>query len=289
MAVLMKGKELAERLYKEIAEKTAKFSQMYAPPCLAVISAGDNPASKIYVENKISALERVGMRHRRYALGADVTQDELTTLVKTLNADTAVHGILVQLPLPSGIDSSAVIETVDPEKDVDGFTQTNLGKLFAGTPSFIPCTPQGIMEILGAADVRLTGSHAVIAGRSAIVGKPLAALLTNADATVTLCHSKTENLAAHTRQADILITAAGCPKLITAGMVKKGAVVIDVGINRIQDSTHPKGSRLVGDVDFEAVKETAGFITPVPGGVGPLTVAMAVKNTLQAALRQSAK
>ncbi len=284
---IIDGKALAGALYEQLAEKTAEYSRTHQPPCLAVVSAGDDPASKIYITSKQKALEKAGMQCKHCGFDASVTQEKLIAVIEGLNADKTVHGILVQLPLPHSVDTDAVMQTVSPEKDIDGFTPVNLGKLLAGKPAFVPCTPQGVMYALEESGIPVSGAHVVIVGRSAIVGKPLAALLTNAHATVTLCHTKTKDLGAYTRHADIVISAAGSPNLITADMIQDGAAVIDVGINRIKDSTHPKGSRLAGDVDFESVKEKAGFITPVPGGVGPLTVAMVVRNTLQAALRQS--
>ena len=223
------------------------------------------------------------MQSRIIPYSETISEQKLTACVQNLNADDTVDGILIQLPLPYPLDSKRILAPLDPAKDVDGFTPENLGRLLTGSSGFIPCTPQGIMYALRQYGILLSGAHAVIVGRSAIVGKPLAALLTVADATVTLCHSKTKDLAALTRQADILIAAAGHPALITGSMIKKGAAVIDVGINRVPDSTAPKGSRLTGDVDFESAAEQASWITPVPGGVGPLTVAMVLRNTLRAA------
>ena len=283
MAQIIDGKKLAEALTEAVTQENAAYCKEHPQPCLAIVSSGSDPASQVYIKTKVRALEKAGMQSRIIPYSETISEQELTACVQNLNADDTVDGILIQLPLPYPLDSRRILAPLDPTKDVDGFTPENLGRLLTGSSGFIPCTPQGIMYALRQYGIPLSGAHAVIVGRSAIVGKPLSALLTAADATVTLCHSKTKNLAALTLQADILIAAAGHPALITGSMIKKGAAVIDVGINRVPDSTAPKGSRLTGDVDFESAAEQAGWITPVPGGVGPLTVAMVLRNTLRAA------
>ena len=283
MAQIIDGKKLAEALTEAVTQENAAYCKEHPQPCLAIVSSGSDPASQVYIKTKVRALEKAGMQSRIIPYSETISEPELSACIQTLNTDDTVDGILVQLPLPYPLDSRRILVPLDPAKDVDGFTAENLGRLLTGSSGFIPCTPQGIMYALRQYGIPLSGAHAVIVGRSAIVGKPLAALLTAADATVTLCHSKTKDLAALTRQADILIAAAGHPALITGSMIKKGAAVIDVGINRIPDPTAPKGSRLTGDVDFESAVGQAGWITPVPGGVGPLTVAMVLRNTLRAA------
>ena len=283
MAQIIDGKKLAEALTKAVTQENAAYCKEHPQPCLAIVSSGSDPASQVYIKTKVRALEKAGMQSRIIPYSETISERELTACVQDLNADNTVDGILIQLPLPYPLDSRRILAPLDPAKDVDGFTSENLGRLLTGSQGFIPCTPRGILYALRQYGIPLSGAHAVIVGRSAIVGKPLAALLTAADATVTLCHSKTKDLAALTRQADILIAAAGHPALITGSMIKKGAAVIDVGINRIPDPASPRGSRLTGDVDFESAAEQAGWITPVPGGVGPLTVAMVLRNTLQAA------
>ena len=283
MAQIIDGKKLAEVLTQAITQENAAYCKDHPQPCLAIVSSGSDPASLVYIKTKMRALEKAGMQSRIIPYSATISERELATCVHALNEDTTIDGILIQLPLPYPLDSNRILAPLNPAKDVDGFTPENLGRLLTGSPGFIPCTPQGILYALQKYGIPLSGAHAVIVGRSAIVGKPLAALLTAADATVTLCHSKTHNLAEITRQADIVIAAAGHPALITGSMIKKGAAVIDVGINRIPDPESPKGSRLTGDVEFESAVEQAGWITPVPGGVGPLTVAMVLRNTLRAA------
>ena len=283
MAQIIDGKKLAEQLTEAVTRANIDYCKRYPRPCLAIISSGSDPASQVYIKTKVRALEKAGMQSNVISYTETIREQELVAQIQALNVDDAVDGILVQLPVPYPLDSRRILASLNPAKDIDGFTPENLGRLLVGCSGFIPCTPQGIMYALREYGIPISGAHAVIVGRSAIVGKPLAALLTAADATVTLCHSKTRNLAALTLQADILIAAAGHPALITGNMVKEGAVVIDVGINRIPDPTAPKGSRLTGDVDFESVAERAGWITPVPGGVGPLTVAMVLQNTLRAA------
>ena len=283
MAQIIDGKKLAEVLTQAITQENAAYCKDHPQPCLAIVSSGSDPASLVYIKTKMRALEKAGMQSKIIPYSATISERELAACVHALNEDTTIDGILIQLPLPYPLDSNRILAPLNPAKDVDGFTPENLGRLLTGSPGFIPCTPQGILYALQKYGIPLSGAHAVIVGRSAIVGKPLAALLTAADATVTLCHSKTHNLAEITRQADIVIAAAGHPALITGSMIKKGAAVIDVGINRIPDPESPKGSRLTGDVEFESAVEQAGWITPVPGGVGPLTVAMVLRNTLRAA------
>lgn len=238
---------------------------------LAILSVGDDPASKIYVRNKIRACEQANIEVALHSFGANCTQEFLEYMIRDLNRCPDIDGILVQLPLPPQINEKRIMELIDPAKDVDGFHPYNMGRLMAGDPAIVPCTPKGIMQLLATYDIPVEGKHVVIVGRSNIVGKPLAMLMLNADATVTICHSHTQNLAAHTRQADILVSAVGKPHFITADMVNPEAVVIDVGINRVD-------GRLVGDVDFEAVSQVASYITPVPGGVGQMTVAALMDN-----------
>lgn len=283
MAHIIDGKQLALKLTEDVTKENAEYCKHHAPPCLAVIASGEDPASQVYIKMKKRALEKAGMQSKTISYPAAVSERELLQCIQTLNADDTVDGILIQLPLPASLDKRRILAALDPQKDVDGFTAENLGRLLTDEPRFIPCTPQGILCALREYRIPISGAAAVIVGRSTIVGKPLAALLTALDATVTLCHSKTENLATITRRADILIAAAGSPALITGDMIKQGAAVIDVGINRVPDPSSPKGKKLTGDVDFESALKKAAWITPVPGGVGPLTVAMVLKNTLQAA------
>ncbi|MDY0290473.1 MAG: bifunctional 5,10-methylenetetrahydrofolate dehydrogenase/5,10-methenyltetrahydrofolate cyclohydrolase [Sphaerochaeta sp.] len=283
----MLGKEVSEAVYADIRERAASFvaSNGYAPT-LAVILVGSDPASQSYVKSKKKACLSLGFGHQDYPLAETSTQEELVSLVRRLNADPGVQGILVQLPLPGHMDSEAVIEAIDQDKDVDGFHPMSVGKLLIGLPTFVSCTPLGVLEMLDHYKIRTEGKHVVIVGRSNIVGKPLAALLMQKgrDATVTVCHSRTTDLPSLTSQADILIAAIGKPLFIKPSMVKEGAVVIDVGINRIEDPTAKRGYRLVGDVEYDTVSSRCSFITPVPGGVGVMTIAMLMKNTLQAAL-----
>ena len=283
MVQIIDGKKLAQELTETITRENAAYCKDHPQPCLAIVSSGTDPASQVYIKTKMKALEKAGMQSRIIPYSETISERELAACVQTLNVDDTVDGVLIQLPLPYPLDSRRILAPLNPQKDIDGFTPENLGRLLTGSPGFIPCTPQGIMYALRRYGIPLSGAHAVIVGRSAIVGKPLAALLTAADATITLCHSKTKDLATITRKADILIAAAGHSALITGSMIKKGAAVIDVGINHIPDPAAPKGSRLTGDVDFESAAEQAGWITPVPGGVGPLTVAMVLRNTLRAA------
>jgi len=280
-ATILDGKKLAQQIRSELAEEVIEFIQNNgAVPCLAAILVGDDPASEVYVRNKRRACEEIGIESQLHRLPADTTQEDLLQLIAKLNKDHEVHGILVQSPFPSHIEPFRVVQAVSPAKDVDVFHPENVGRLVLGRPRFLPCTPHGVQQLLVRNGIEIAGRHVVIVGRSDIVGKPLANMLVQkgkgADATVTIAHSRTPNLAAVCRTADILIAAVGRAKLITADMVKPGGAVVDVGINRTE-------AGLVGDVDFDAVKEVAGAISPVPGGVGPLTVAMLMRNTLTAA------
>ena len=287
-AKLIDGKELSARLRAEIAAGVAALATR---PGLAVILVGDNPASVSYVTAKERACAEAGMYSREIRLPASATEAEVVAQVEALNRDDAIHGILVQLPLPRHIREQAVVAAIAPDKDVDGFTPVNAGKLMIGEECFLPCTPHGIVKLIEFAGMETQGKHAVVVGRSNIVGKPVAALLARkgADATVTLCHSATPDLARFTRAADIVVVATGRPNTLTGDMIKLGAVVIDVGVNRIPDPTRPKGFRLVGDVDFAGCAEVAGAITPVPGGVGPMTITMLLWNTLESARRHAAR
>lgn len=284
-ARIIDGFAIAQKIRGQTAIEVSALKEKGIHPCLAVILVGENPASVSYVSAKKKALAEAGMADRSVNLPCSVSEAELLGIIADLNRDTSVHGILVQLPLPSHIDEQKVIAAIAPEKDVDGFHPVNAGKLLIGQTAFVPCTPYGVTVLLKEAGVPTDGAHAVVVGRSNIVGKPLALLLARKDinATVTLCHTGTKNLASFTRSADILVAAMGRPNAITADMIKPGAAVIDVGVNRIPDNTKKSGFRLVGDADFEAVREIAGFITPVPKGVGPMTIAMLLRNTLHAA------
>jgi methylenetetrahydrofolate dehydrogenase (NADP+) / methenyltetrahydrofolate cyclohydrolase len=289
-AQILDGKATAEQLRQEIAQEVQQWvASGGSVPTLAAVLVGDDPASQVYVRNKEKACEKAGMTSRLIRRSAETTTHELLELLGELNSDRAVNGILVQLPLPSQINAQQVLDAVSPLKDVDAFAPENVGLLVQGRPRFLPCTPHGVLQILARYGHKVAGKHVVVVGRSDIVGKPLANMLMQRDvglgrdfanATVTVCHSQSENLGAVTKQADILIAAVGRPRLITADMVKSGAVVIDVGINR-------EGDKLVGDVDYAAVAEIASAITPVPGGIGPLTIAMLLRNTLTAAKLQS--
>jgi len=278
-AAIIDGKAIAAGIRAELGIRVARLAGHGVVPGLAVIIAGNDPASAIYVRNKARASGEIGIRSEVHALDAAISQETLAAFVRRLNADPAVHGILVQLPLPRHIDTRAVIETIAPEKDVDGFHYFNVGSLVTGEPAFYPCTPWGVMKMLEHEGVPVEGAHAVVVGRSTIVGKPMALLLLNGGATVTICHSKTRDLPSMNRQADILVAAVGRARLIRGDMVKPGAVVIDVGINRQPDG------KLSGDVDFEAARAVASRITPVPGGVGPMTIAMLLANTVKSAER----
>ncbi len=283
-AEILEGKSLSEQIRAEVAEEAARFQQSSGvTPCLAAVLVGEDPASQVYVRNKEKACAKAGMTSRLHRLPATTSQAELLELVESLNVDRAVHGILVQLPLPGGIDAERILDAVDPLKDVDAFHPENVGRIVQGRPRFLPCTPHGIQQLLVRRGIETAGRRVVVIGRSDIVGKPMAIMLLQkargADATVTVCHSRTKDLPAVAREADILIAAIGRAKFVTRDMVRPGAVVIDVGINRTEEG-------LVGDVDFESVKEVAGAITPVPGGVGLLTIAMLLHNTLMAAKLQ---
>lgn len=281
MAILIDGKETARAVRGEIRDAVAAFTKESGViPGLAVVIVGDDPASRVYVRNKHRACEEVGIRSDVHALPADTSEAELLTLVAGLNADPTVNGILVQLPLPKHLDEEKVILAIDPAKDVDAFHPVNVGKIMIGNFAFAPCTPAGVMELLRHYNIPVAGKHCVIIGRSNIVGKPQAMLMLRENATVTVCHSRTVGLADITRTAEILVAAVGRPGFVTADMVRDGAVVIDVGINRTAEG------KLCGDVDFAAVSEKASYITPVPGGVGPMTITMLLKNTLAAAKDQ---
>ncbi len=273
----IEGKPLAAAVKQRVALEVELLKQRGIRPCLAVILVGEDPASQVYVAGKERDCAQCGMESRLYRLPADITQAALLELLAQLAADREVHGILVQLPLPAQIDEQTVIAAIPPEKDVDGFTPVNLGRMLIGQPCFVPCTPAGCLEMIASTGVSLDGKHAVVVGRSNIVGKPAAVLLLQRNATVTVCHSRTKDLADHCRRADVLVAAVGKAGFITGDMVKPGAVVIDVGINRGADG------KLCGDVDFAAASEKASFITPVPGGVGLMTRAMLMENTLRAA------
>jgi methylenetetrahydrofolate dehydrogenase (NADP+)/methenyltetrahydrofolate cyclohydrolase len=275
-ARLIDGKTLAAELRAALKPAVAALAARGARPGLAAILAGDDPASHVYVRNKVRACEEVGVRSELHQFGADVSEARLLECIGVLNRDPAVHGVLVQLPLPAHLDAERVLGAVAPAKDVDGFHAENLGLLVRGTPRFVACTPAGVLRMLDHAGVPLAGRHAVVIGRSSIVGKPMALLLLQRHATVTICHSRTERLAELARQADVLVAAAGRPRMVGADMVKPGACVIDVGTSRTADG------KLSGDVDFAAVSEVAGWLSPVPGGVGPMTVAMLVANTVRA-------
>ena len=285
---IIDGKLLAANLRAEIAEGVASLkAEKGIQPGLAVILVGDNPASVSYVTAKEKACTEAGMYSREIRLAAETTQEDLLKLVSELNVDSAIHGILIQLPLPKHISEKAVINAIAPEKDVDGFTPINVGKMLIGEECFLPCTPHGIIKLIEFSGMDIKGKSAVVIGRSNIVGKPVAVLLSRKEtnATVTLCHTGTPDIAKFTREADIVVVAAGRPGTLTGDMIKPGAVVIDVGVNRIADATKAKGFRLVGDADFESCSKVAGAITPVPGGVGPMTITMLLWNTLESAKR----
>ena len=282
-ARILDGNALSARVRGELAERAARLTARGTTPCRAVILVGEDPASAVYVRNKVAACEKAGLRSIRDVYPPDASPATVLARIAELNADPAVHGILVQLPLPKHFDADAVLEAIAPEKDVDGFHAENIGALAQGKPRFIPCTPYGVMKMLESEGVPLKGAEVVIVGRSNIVGKPMALLLLAQSATVTVCHSQSRDLAFHTRRADILVAAVGRPKMITGDMIKPGATVIDVGINRLPAE---QGGKLCGDVDFESAKDVAGLITPVPGGVGPMTITMLLANTLEAAERE---
>lgn len=280
MSNLIDGKLVSAAVKNRVKDEVSKLNEQGISVGLAVILVGEDPASKIYVANKKKACEDLGIKSYEYVLPADTTEEELLSLVKTLNEEKNINGILCQLPLPRGLDDQTVINAIDPKKDVDAFHPSNVGKIMIGDYDFVPCTPAGVMEMLSYYGISPEGKECVVIGRSNIVGKPMSMLLLHKNGTVTTCHSKTANLKEVCQRADILVAAVGRAKFVTADMVKEGAVVIDVGMNRAD-------GKLCGDVDFEAVKEKASFITPVPGGVGPMTIAMLMQNTLTAAKKQN--
>lgn len=280
-ARIIDGNALSATVRGHLADRAAALKQRGVTPCLAVILVGEDPASAVYVRNKVAGCEKAGIRSLKDVYATDVDPAVVFARIAELNADPEVHGILVQLPLPKHFDADAVLEAIAPEKDVDGFHAENVGALAQGNPRFIPCTPYGVMKMLESEKVPLKGAEVVIVGRSNIVGKPMALLLLAQSATVTVCHSQSKDLRFHTQRADILVAAVGRPKMITGDMIKPGATVIDVGINRLPDG------KLCGDVDFESAKEVAGLITPVPGGVGPMTITMLLTNTLESAERSA--
>jgi methylenetetrahydrofolate dehydrogenase (NADP+)/methenyltetrahydrofolate cyclohydrolase len=282
-ARIIDGSALSASIRGQLAQRAAVLKAKGVTPCLAMILVGEDPASQVYVRNKGNACEKAGIRSMNDVYPADVDPAVVFARIAELNADSAVHGILVQLPLPKHFDSEAVLESILPDKDVDGFHAANVGALMQGKPRIIPCTPYGVMKMLESEGVKIAGAEAVVVGRSNIVGKPMAMLLLARNATVTMCHSQTRDLAAHTRRADILVAAVGRERLITGDMIKPGATVIDVGMNRY--SSGPNAGKLCGDVDFETASVVAGLITPVPGGVGPMTITMLLANTLESAER----
>jgi len=278
MSIIIDGTKIAQDIRRSVREETLAFTEKTGVvPGLAVVLAGDDPASKVYVGRKAKACAEAGFLSREYKLPADVGEAELLALIRDLNNDRQIHGILVQLPLPKHIAADKIIAAIDPNKDVDGFHPANVGRLVTGSPLFVPCTPRGIMELIARTGISLSGKDAVVIGRSNIVGKPMALLLLAQNATVTMCHSKTKDLPVVAGRADVLIAAIGKPRMITADMVKEGAVVIDVGVNRLENG------KLAGDVAFDEVAPKTSAITPVPGGVGPMTIAMLMRNTLDAA------
>ena len=284
-AVIIDGKQVAADIRAEVAQKVAELKKNGKNACLAVILVGENPASVSYVTGKQKALAEVGMQDRSVHLPENTTEEDLLKLIDQLNNDDSVHGILVQLPLPKHINEDKVIMAISPKKDVDGFHPVNVGNMMIGRPGFLTCTPHGIIVLLQRMGIETSGKHAVVIGRSNIVGKPVSVLLAqkSVNCTVTLCHTGTKNLPEITKQADIVVVASGHPHTLTGDMIKDGAVVIDVGVNRIPDASKKSGFRLVGDCDFDDLKEKASFITPVPGGVGPMTIAMLMVNTLESA------
>jgi len=286
-AKIIDGKQTAADMRAELKVETAKLKEEGIVPGLGVILVGEDPASRSYVTAKERACEDIGIYSDDNRLPAETSEEQLLELVNKMNNDPKINGILVQLPLPKHLNEAEVLLAIDPAKDVDGFHPMNVGKMVVGEKAFLPCTPHGIIKLLQRSGVTIEGAEVVVVGRSNIVGKPIANMLIqkadSGNATVTVCHTRTKNLAAHTLRADIIIAAAGRPNTVTADMVKEGAVVIDVGVNRVEDATKKKGYRLVGDVDFEAVKEKASLITPVPGGVGPMTITMLLYNTVESA------
>ena len=286
-AKIIDGKQVAADMRAELKEEVTKLKEKGIVPGLGVVLVGEDPASKSYVTAKERTCEEIGIYSDDNRLPADTSQENLMALVDKLNKDPKIHGILVQLPLPDHLNEAEVLLAIDPAKDVDGFHPVNVGKMMIGEKAFLPCTPHGVIQLLIRSGVTVEGSNVVIVGRSNIVGKPLANMLIqkqkNRNATVTVCHTRTKDLNSKTKEADIVIAAAGRPNTVTADMIKEGAVVIDVGVNRVEDATKKRGYRLVGDVDFEAVKEKASLITPVPGGVGPMTITMLMYNTVESA------
>lgn len=283
MAKILSGTALAATIRAELKQETEELKKQGIVPGLAVVLVGEDPASKVYVRNKTKACEEIGFYHEQYNLPANISEKEILDLVNTLNQSDRIHGILIQAPLPNGLDFKNIINHIDPDKDVDAFHPYNVGQIMIGDFEFLPCTPAGVMELIHSSGVSVEGKNCVVVGRSNIVGKPQAMLLLKENGTVTVCHSRTPDLASYTRNADILVSAVGKAELITGDMIKPGAVVIDVGMNR-----NEKG-KLVGDVDFASAEPVAGYITPVPGGVGPMTITMLMKNTLQAARKWAKK
>ncbi len=285
---ILSGKEVASAVYDDLSSRIDRLTSKKITPGLAAVLVGDDPASQIYVRNKRRRFENMGLFGETFRMGDDSSKNDIMALINDLNNDDRFHGILIQLPLPKGIDSDSVLRSVRPDKDVDGFHPENIGLLAAGNPRFIPCTPKGILRILQFYNIETSGKHAVIVGRSNIVGRPMALMLSakndTGNATVTVCHSRTPDIVYYTRQADIVIAALGMPSLIKGDMISDGTVIIDVGINRVEDNSE-KGYKLSGDVDYESVMDKASAITPVPGGVGPMTIAMLVENTVEAAER----
>lgn len=288
-AAVIDGKEIARAIRDELVIEVQRMKEKGVTPGLGVILVGEDPASRSYVTAKEKACHEIGIFSDDNRLPATTRQQDLIALVKKMNADPKINGILVQLPLPKHLDESEVLLAIDPDKDVDGFHPMNVGRMVVGEKAFLPCTPHGVVQLLSRSGVQIDGAHVVIVGRSNIVGKPLANMLIakgkNANATVTVCHTRTKDIASFTRQADIVIAAVGRPNTVTADMIRDGAVVVDVGVNRVEDATKKQGFRLVGDVDFDACKEKARMITPVPGGVGPMTITMLLYNTVESAKR----
>ena len=278
MAKILSGKEVSKRIKEELKNENEELKNNGIHAGLAVVLVGDDPASKVYVNNKKKACEEIGIYSEEHLLPADTAEEDLLALIEQLNKNPKISGILVQLPLPNGLDEEKIINSIDPKKDVDAFHPINVGKIMIGNYDFVPCTPAGIMELIKESGIDICGRECVVVGRSNIVGKPMSMLLLHANGTVTVCHSRTKNLAEKTKNADILVAAVGIPNFITGDMIKDGAVVIDVGINRLENG------KLTGDVDFESAEKKASAITPVPGGVGPMTIAMLMKNTLKAAV-----
>ena len=291
-ASILDGKQISKEMRDELTGEVSKLKEQGVVPGLGVLLVGDDPASRSYVTAKEKACERVGIYSKEVRLPATSTKAEILAVVEDYNGDDQIHGILVQLPLPDSSMEESVLLAIDPNKDVDGFHPMNVGRMMVGLQTFLPCTPHGILHILKRSGIEVSGAHVVVVGRSNIVGRPLANMLSQksefGNATVTLCHTRTKDVASFTREADIVIAAAGRPNTVTADMVKEGAVIIDVGVNRVEDSSREKGYRLVGDVDFDAIKEKASAITPVPGGVGPMTITMLLYNTVESARRHMA-